>query len=438
MTDDPNRRRPDDEDEELYEGIRIIGVEPADDQVPPGRSVFADDDAALYDEPRWAEGDEESGAGYADEYAEEATSGYAALDDEEGSDDLDDWAALEREERWEDEPATVTVGAGDEEWLGEEDEAPDDHDFFTYEDSEHRPLQDFQHRAAREPSPAAAAAPTGRAAERDMTMAIGTGVGLAVLALIAFAISAEVTLVLVTIFLGVAAAEFFVAVRRAGYQPAALLGIAATVALSLASYWRFEAGIPLVLFLTVVFSLLWYLTGVDEEAPVLNIGITLLGVLYVGFLGSFAALMLKDDNGIGMLTVAILLTVAYDIGGLFVGRAMGRQPLSAASPNKTVEGLVGGCVAAVALAVVLGIIGMPAPFADTPGGLGDMLLLGVVAAVAAPLGDLSESLMKRDLGLKDMGTILPGHGGLLDRFDSLLFVLPATYYVARLTDVYGG
>jgi CDP-diglyceride synthetase len=423
---DERRQRPDDDDE-LYEGIRIIGVEPADDAVAPGRSVFADPGSGAYDEPRWLDTDDGTGG---------AAVGY---DDE---DDLDDWAAVGRDDdRWTGEVTTVTVGLDDEDddWFEDDDQVvPDeDHDFFTYEDDQ-RALEDYQRRVPREAGPAAAAAAPSGGGERDMTLAIGTGLGLAVLAVVAFVVGQEATLVLVTAVLGVASAEFFVAVRRAGYQPAALLGIAASVSLSLAAYWRFESGIPLVLFLTVVFSLLWYLAGVDDEAPVLNIGITLLGVLYVGFLGSFAALMLKDDNGIGMLTAAILLTVAYDVGGLFVGRAMGRQPLSSASPNKTVEGLIGGCVAVVVVALVLGAVGRPVPFADSPGGFPDMLLLGIVVAAVAPLGDLSESLMKRDLGLKDMGSMLPGHGGLLDRFDGLLFVLPATYYVARLLDLFVG
>jgi phosphatidate cytidylyltransferase len=428
-----DRNRRGDQDPELYEGIRIIGAEPADDAVAPGRSVFADE-GALDEEPRWldADDDEDSGdEGYSGEEDDGygATGSYAVLgDDEDPSDDLDDWSALDRGgDRWEAEPTPVVAGpTGDWDAL---DQGADD--FFTMAEEEAPPP------AAAAPRPGRQQAANG-GGDRDMPLAIGTGVGLAVLAVVAFNISAEVTLLLVTAVLGIAAAEFFMAVRRAGYQPAALLGIAATVSLSLASYWRFEAAVPLVLFLTVVFSLLWYLTGVEEEAPVLNIGITLLGVLYVGFLGSFAALMLNDGNGIGMLTVAILLTVAYDVGGLFVGRAMGRQPLSSASPNKTVEGLVGGCVSVVVVALVLGIIGMPVPFADDPGGLLEMLLLGIVVAAIAPLGDLSESLMKRDLGLKDMGSMLPGHGGLLDRFDSLLFVLPATYYVARLMDLFVG
>ena len=139
-----------------------------------------------------------------------------------------------------------------------------------------------------------------------MTMAVVTGVGLGALALAAFKIGTDATVALVTILLVLAAAEFFMALRRAGYQPAALLGVVAVGALNLAAYWRFEAAVPLVLAITVLFSLFWYLTGVDRQAPLLNVSVTLFGVLYVGLLGSFAGLMLTDPNGIGMLLAAVL------------------------------------------------------------------------------------------------------------------------------------
>ena len=84
------------------------------------------------------------------------------------------------------------------------------------------------------------------------------------------------------------------------------------------------------------------------------------------------------------------------------------------------------------------IVGRITPFGQDPGDLGAAFVLGVVAALAAPLGDLCESMLKRDLGVKDMGSMLPGHGGLLDRFDALLFVLPATYFTARLLDLFTG
>jgi phosphatidate cytidylyltransferase len=130
--------------------------------------------------------------------------------------------------------------------------------------------------------------------------------------------------------------------------------------------------------------------------------------------------------GQGILFAAIIGTVGYDVGGLFIGRNAGRQPLSAASPNKTVEGLAGGCIVAFVVVILLGVsVGM-GPIDD----FGEAALVGLIVAIAAPLGDLCQSLIKRDLGVKDMGTILPGHGGLLDRFDGLLFVLPAVWLLA--------
>jgi phosphatidate cytidylyltransferase len=140
--------------------------------------------------------------------------------------------------------------------------------------------------------------------------------------------------------------------------------------------------------------------------------------------------MLAAPNGIGLLLGAVLATVGYDVGGFFVGKNAGRAPLSAASPNKTVEGLIGGCV--IAFVVAVAVAGRITPWGD----FADAAMLGLVVAVVAPLGDLCESLVKRDLGIKDMGSVLPGHGGFLDRFDALLFVLPAVYYLARVNDFF--
>jgi phosphatidate cytidylyltransferase len=95
------------------------------------------------------------------------------------------------------------------------------------------------------------------------------------------------------------------------------------------------------------------------------------------------------------------------------------------SPNKTWEGLVGGMVAAVVLGGIVGTL-----LAPWDGSISHGLALGLVVAIVAPIGDLCESMIKRDLGVKDLGTLLPGHGGVLDRFDAMLFCLPAVYYLA--------
>jgi len=290
---------------------------------------------------------------------------------------------------------------------------------------------------------------SGGGSGRDMQQAVIVGVGLVVLMAVSFLIGAWAVVALATAVVVLATAEFFTATRRSGYHPAPLIGLAGSGGMVLAAYLRGEGGMVLVFFLVVVVTLCWWLfdAGPGDHA-VANAGITMLGVFYVGGLGAFASLLLRIDDssvsasgalvsgfgdsvGRSLLFAAILVTVAADLGGLFVGQRMGRSPLTAASPNKTVEGFVGGIVASVVVSVlVLGIIGV-GPWTAI-----DALVLGVVGGIMAPLGDLCESRLKRDLGLKDMGTLLPGHGGVLHRFDALLFVLPATYYVVRLLEVY--
>ena len=269
--------------------------------------------------------------------------------------------------------------------------------------------------------------------DRDMGMAVIVGVGFLAAALILFNMGPAPAMLLVTAVLGLTVAELYGALRQVGYQPVALAGIVGTVGLAVGAYNYGTAAIPTVLFLITGVCLLWYLVGAASEAPTMNIGVTLLGVLWVGLFGSFAGLMLSlGDPGIGILLAAILGTVGYDVGGLFVGKNAGRQPLSAASPNKTVEGLLGGCVIAFSVVVVLTVAVGLGPIDSFSEGA----LVGLAVALFAPMGDLCESLVKRDLGVKDMGTILPGHGGLLDRFDGLLFVLPAVWLLATLKDFF--
>jgi phosphatidate cytidylyltransferase len=234
---------------------------------------------------------------------------------------------------------------------------------------------------------------------------------------------------LVAAALGVAVFEFFTALRQRGFQPAILPGAFAAMLLPVVAYKRGADGMLIVLGLVTLTTLLWYLAGVVRDRPAVNIAVTLSGVLYIGLLGGTAGLILSlKNNALGVLLGAVLCTVAYDVVGFFVGANLGQRPLAPdISPNKTWEGLIGGVIAAVAMAFLLSKVFDVAPWQTTS----SAIALGLIVAVMAPLGDLTESMLKRDLGLKDMGTLLPGHGGVLDRIDAMLFTVPAIWFLAR-------
>jgi CDP-diglyceride synthetase len=263
---------------------------------------------------------------------------------------------------------------------------------------------------------------------------ITTGVVAAAVALAAFAGGAVTSLVLVAVVVTFSAGEAFGALRRAGYRPATLLGLAGTVALLVGAYTKGPQAVPLVLVLLVAFSFAWYLFGIDHSPPLAGVASTLLVVGWISLMGAFAALLLAPSafphrHGVAFLLGAIIATVANDVGALVFGAWLGRRPLAPrVSPNKTWEGLIGGTI--VSIVVSVGLVGAMHPWTAS-----SAAILGVVVSIVAPIGDLSESLLKRDLRTKDMGRLLPGHGGVLDRVDAMLFVLPATYYLVRVLNL---
>jgi phosphatidate cytidylyltransferase len=147
--------------------------------------------------------------------------------------------------------------------------------------------------------------------------------------------------------------------------------------------------------------------------------------LWIGLLGSYAPLLLRAHKGRGLFLGVVLVAVAADIAAYLIGGRVGSRPLAPnVSPGKTLEGFLAGLAAAL---VVGAIVGKEiSPWGGTKYGL----VLGLAVGLLAPVGDLFESMIKRDLNIKDSGRSLAGHGGLLDRFDSLLVALPVAYYVA--------
>lgn len=381
---------------------------------------------------------------------------------DETADDLDAWSSFASSgPRWRDQSSDwaepdyddASMLHDDQTRIGALDtsERPAPDDYFAFEEAEEPdpPPVRVGRQTLRAPAAAVAArrlrrphygaaAPEGRddapapAPDRDVRQSAIAAAAFVVVALGVFALGPAPAVVLVAGVVAACAAELFDALRRGGHQPAVLLGLVASVSLVGAAYWKGEVALPLVMGLTVVFVLLWYLLGVTRAAPTVNLALSVFGVAYVGLLGSFAALILAFPNGVGVLIGVILVVAVNDAGALFAGRRFGRRLLAPdISPGKTVEGVVGGAVAGIAVAwLVLAMFGL------TPWESGSAVALGLVVAVVAPLGDLCESMIKRDLGVKDMGNLLPGHGGLLDRFDSLLFALPAAYYLCRLLEVF--
>jgi phosphatidate cytidylyltransferase len=230
---------------------------------------------------------------------------------------------------------------------------------------------------------------------------------------------ALVALALAVFLLG--AGEFYTALSRSGRKPIALFGFVGIAGASLGAYFGSALWIPLAFVLVVTALLLFYAVVPGRADPMPNLALTTTVMVWVG-LGSFTMLIAKADS-YRTLVVAVVVTVAaMDIAQYFFGRALGRHKLSPwVSPKKTVEGLVAGVIVALAIGALLHFF---PPFELTSG-----LALGVAVAILAPIGDLAMSAAKRSLGLKDMGSVLPGHGGFLDRIDGLLFVIPVAWAI---------
>lgn len=185
-----------------------------------------------------------------------------------------------------------------------------------------------------------------------------------------------------------------------------------------ASYLRGADGLSLALVLTVLAVMAWMIAEAGPDYLRGFTGATLV-IVYVPLLASFAALMAAPSDGARRVLVFVAATACSDIGGYAFGSVFGRHAMApSVSPKKSWEGFAGSAVTGL----VFGAAALPLLFDDVAVWQG--LVFGAVVVVAATVGDFGESLIKRDLGIKDMSDLLPGHGGVMDRLDSLLFAAP--------------
>ena len=258
-------------------------------------------------------------------------------------------------------------------------------------------------------------------AGRNLPAAIGVGLGL----------GAAITVPLFSpfrwVFIGVIAAavalgtyEIVKALRTLGAQPPMLPLQAGGAAMVVLAYREGPEALFLALVLTVLACLAWRLAD-PAEGFLRDVAASTFTAAYVPFLAGFAALLATPADGPRRVTALIAVVVCSDVGGYAAGVLFGKHPMApTVSPKKSWEGFAGSLTACA----IAGAIFFVALF-DAPVLLG--VVYGVAIVLTATLGDLGESMVKRDIGIKDMGTLLPGHGGIMDRLDSLLPTAPVAW-----------
>ncbi|HIC89874.1 MAG TPA: phosphatidate cytidylyltransferase [Anaerolineae bacterium] len=218
--------------------------------------------------------------------------------------------------------------------------------------------------------------------------------------------------------------EFYRLSEKNGYHPATATGLVCLTVLILSGYFPHQLRLEPLLTLLLMSSLILALWGRGRK-PATDWAITIAGALYLGMLLRFFPALREQSDGFDWLLYALLITWITDSGAYFIGTAIGRHPLwPRLSPKKTWEGAIGGWIVGVVASAGLALF------------LTNMnwfqgLILGAIVSLAAPFGDLAESMFKRQAGAKDSSHLIPGHGGALDRIDSLLFVVPVVYYWAN-------
>ncbi|MBX6358408.1 MAG: phosphatidate cytidylyltransferase, partial [Micromonosporaceae bacterium] len=257
-------------------------------------------------------------------------------------------------------------------------------------------------------------------AGRNLPAAIAVGLTLGAVVIAALFVWKPAFLAVIAVGVGIGVWELSQAVRHAGAHPPLVPLIVGGVLMSGLAWYEGPDALCVGLLVTVLAAMVWRLA--DGPAGYLrDVTAAVLVAVYVPFLGGFAALLAEPADGARRVVVTLAAVVLSDTGGYAAGVFLGRHPMAPTiSPKKSWEGLAGSLVAAaIGGAVMLSLLLDVAPWWGA--------VFGLAISAVAVIGDLAESMLKRDLGVKDMSSLLPGHGGLMDRLDSILFAVPTAY-----------
>jgi phosphatidate cytidylyltransferase len=270
----------------------------------------------------------------------------------------------------------------------------------------------------------------GARAGRNLPVAIITALLLAGVLITTLVLSRPVFVAFLLGIVTLALLELLAVLRARATRPARPVVLAMGALLVVGAYLEGPAALSFGLLVTILASFGWYLVDRGRTEVTRNVAATVFAVVYVPFMAAHLSLVVgRADHYVGAIMGYAALVVIYDTAAYATGATLGRRPIAPqVSPNKSWEGAIGASVACLAAGAFL------LPLWE-PWTLASGLVLAGATCVVAPLGDLSESMLKRDLAVKDMGSILPGHGGVLDRIDALLFMAPVLYYVLAAFDL---
>jgi len=233
--------------------------------------------------------------------------------------------------------------------------------------------------------------------------------------------------IIVAIWGLLAVLEFYKLINITKMLPLTYFGLIWTLLFIISPHFNYDLVIPILLTSAVVLPLFWLLRHSQKDGAFTGWAWTMAGILYIGWLLSYFIALRGLDSGREWVFLAMFATFGSDTAAFFIGRALGKHHLAPRiSPGKTWEGAVGGVFGSIIVSLFL------VHFFSLPLGYGWTILLGLLVSILGQLGDLVESLLKRNMGVKDPGKLIPGHGGFLDRIDSVVIAGIVVYYFALI------